>query len=243
MVPHGELHYIPFSALSPGKGYLVDSKSLRVLQTAGVLAFLKPAGKRKERRALIMGNPDLGDPRYDLKYAQDEALAIARMLPDSTVLLRNDATAAFLSRSAGQFNIIHFAAHGVFDAENPLNSALLLARDRGDDGMLRAGDLYGLSLEAELVTLSACETALGKISRGDDVVGFTRGLLYAGAGSIVSTLWKVDDLATRELMVDFYSRLMVSEKAEALRQAQLETKKKYPHPFYWASFQLTGNAK
>lgn len=93
------------------------------------------------------------------------------------------------------------------------------------------------------MTLSACETALGKITKGDDVVGFTRGFLYAGAGSIVSTLWKVDDRATKDLMLAFYSSIGKMDKDEALRQAQLENRKKYPHPFYWASFQLTGRAR
>jgi CHAT domain-containing protein len=99
----------------------------------------------------------------------------------------------------------------------------------------------GLSLDADLVTLSACETALSRISRGDDVVGFTRGLLYAGAGSVLSTLWKVDDAATSRLVQDFYRSLAERPKDGALRQAQLETRKTHPHPFYWAAFVLAGN--
>lgn len=91
--------------------------------------------------------------------------------------------------------------------------------------------------------MSACETAPGKITRGDDVVGFTRGFLYAGTSAIIATLWKVDDRATMDLMVAFYKKLLTAPKDEALQAAQLETKKRYPHPYYWASFQLTGNAK
>jgi CHAT domain-containing protein len=93
------------------------------------------------------------------------------------------------------------------------------------------------------VTLSACETGLGKIANGDDIVGLTRGFLYAGSSSIVASLWKVDDLATADLMTRFYTNMKTLDKREALRQAQLQTKKKYDHPFYWASFQLTGNSK
>lgn len=103
--------------------------------------------------------------------------------------------------------------------------------------------LYSLNLEVDLVTLSACETGLSKIANGDDLVGLTRGFLYAGSSSIVASLWKVDDRATAELMTRFYKELLKNDKVEALREAQLETKKKYPHPYYWASFQLTGNAK
>ncbi|MEK7340788.1 MAG: CHAT domain-containing protein, partial [Candidatus Binatota bacterium] len=104
-------------------------------------------------------------------------------------------------------------------------------------------ELYSLSLDADLVTLSACETGLGKISNGDDVVGLTRGFLYAGSRSIIASLWKVDDLSTSQLMTQFYSTLQQSNKREALRQAQLEIQKTYPHPFFWAAFQLTGNGK
>ena len=100
-----------------------------------------------------------------------------------------------------------------------------------------------MQLDADIVTLSACETGLSKIASGDDLVGLTRGFLYAGSSSIVASLWKVDDRATAELMTRFYKELPGSDKVEALRKAQLETKKNYPHPYYWASFQLTGNAR
>jgi len=106
---------------------------------------------------------------------------------------------------------------------------------------LRAGDLYNLSLSADLVTLSACETALGKVSTGDDVVGFTRGFLYAGTRSLIASWWQVDDEATRDLMVNFYTNLSKMSKDEALRQAQLKVKEQYSHPYYWAAFLLTGS--
>ena len=102
--------------------------------------------------------------------------------------------------------------------------------------------LYSLTLDAALVTLSACETGLSKIANGDDLVGLTRGFLYAGSSSIVASIWKVDDLATAQLMTRFYGELDKTNKREALRTAQMETKQKYPHPYYWASFQLMGSA-
>jgi len=98
-----------------------------------------------------------------------------------------------------------------------------------------------MRLESDLVTLSACETGLGKVASGDDVVGLTRGFLYAGAATIVASLWKVDDRATAELMRRFYDNLGRMDKLEALRQAQLETRKAFPAPFFWAAFQLIGN--
>lgn len=243
IVPHGVLHYLPFGALMGGDGALLERARIRVLQSASVLKFLRAGGGQGPSGALIMGNPNLGDAAYDLTHAQEEALAIARILPAATVRLRDEATATFVRQNAARFGILHFAAHGHFAADQPLASALLLSRDGEGDGRLTAGDLYGLRLQADLVTLSACETGLGRLSQGDDVVGFTRGLLYAGAGSIVTTLWKVDDRATRDLMVAFYTNLRTMEKDEALRRAQLAVKQRYPHPFYWAAFQLTGNAR
>ncbi len=90
------------------------------------------------------------------------------------------------------------------------------------------------------MTLSACETALGDIANGDDVIGLNRGFFYAGARSIVSSLWVVSDASTEKLMKAFYSHLKTSNKAQALRQAQLETAADYNHPFYWSAFQLSG---
>ncbi len=242
IVPHGVLHYLPFAVLSDGKHYLIDRFSIRILPSASVLAFLQSRTIKAKTGILILGNPKLEDPKYDLKFAQDEALAIGRIIPDSKVLLRTDASKTNLQNSGSKYSMIHLAVHGAFNLDKPLNSALLLAADRNNDGLLRASDLYNLSLNADLVTLSACETALGKVATGDDVVGFTRGFLYAGARSLISSLWQVDDQATRDLMVNFYTNLPKMSKDEALRQAQLAVKKQYPHPYYWAAFLLTGSA-
>ena len=130
--------------------------------------------------------------------------------------------------------------HGRFDPDQPLHSGLLLAKDTQNNGFLSLSDLYSLRLHADLVTLSACDTGLGKIRNGDDVVGLTRGFLYAGSNTVVASLWGVDDQATSYLMEQFYADLKTNNKGEALRQAQLATRKKYNHPFYWAAFGLTG---
>jgi CHAT domain-containing protein len=240
IVPHGALHYLPFAALSDGNEYLIDRFSIRMLPSASVLSFLK-VRTTQEDSALIFGNPRLDDPKYDLKFAQDEALAIGRIISKSKVLLRGEASKTNLLNDGGKYSIIHLAVHGVFDLDKPLNSALLLAADINNNGLLRARDLYNLSLRADLVTLSACETALGKVSTGDDVVGFTRGFLYAGARSLISSLWQVDDEATRDLMVNFYTNLSTMSKDAALRQAQIKIKRQYPDPYYWAAFLLTGS--
>jgi len=146
-------------------------------------------------------------------------------------------------RYGGDYYYIHFATHGQFSPDNPLQSALLLSPDARSNGMLTVDKLYSMQLNANLVTLSACETGLSKVANGDELVGLTRGFLYAGASSIVASLWKVDDLATAYLMVRFYRGMQQTDKLDALRKAQLETRKKYPHPYYWSAFQLTGRAK
>lgn len=240
IVGHGALHYLPFTALSDGAGYLVDQYSLRLLPSASVLQFLKGRQAQQGGSLLAFGNPDLGDAQYDLKFAQDEVQAIAKTFPQAKVLVRQEATKGAFKSLGPQFSYLHLATHGKFDPDAPLKSGLLLAKDAQEDGFLSLGDLYSLRLNADLVILSACETGLGKISNGDDVVGLTRGFLYAGSSSIVASLWEVDDRATSLLMTEFYANLKKGDKREALRQAQLTTKKQYPHPFYWAAFQLTG---
>jgi CHAT domain-containing protein len=241
IVPHGALHYLPFNALHDGQDYLIERYSLRMLPSASVIKYLQAKKAPKQADILAFGNPDLGDPRLDLAYAQQEAQAVVRTRPHSMVLLRKQATESAFRKYASGFRYIHFATHGQFDPDAPLNSALLLAGDAGSDGRLTVDKLYSTKLDADLVTLSACETGLSKIANGDDLVGLTRGFLYAGSSSIVASLWKVDDLATSQLMTRFYTEMDKTNKRDALRKAQLETKKEYAHPYYWASFQLTGS--
>jgi CHAT domain-containing protein len=242
IVPHGALHYLPFNALNSGGsgGYLIDRYTVSTLPSASVMSYLKDTQARKTRQALVLGNPALDDPAYNLKYAGEEAVAVAKTFPQSRVLLQKDATKTAFMALSGSYNYIHFATHALYDAARPLNSGLMLAKDGADGGFLSVGELYSLSLDAELVTLSACETGLGRISNGDDVVGLIRGFLYAGSGAIVSSLWKVDDMATSYLMTEFYTGLDKSNRRDALRRAQIAAKKKYEHPFFWAAFQLTG---
>ncbi len=159
------------------------------------------------------------------------------------MLLRKEATEAALRAYGSRYAYIHFATHGLFNPQAPLKSALFLSPDTQSDGMLTVDKLYSLPLNANLITLSACETGLSQIANGDVLVGLARGFLYAGAGAIVSSLWKVDDLSTSYLMTRFYTAMEKTDTGEALRTAQLETRKKYPHPYHWAAFQLTGRAQ
>jgi CHAT domain-containing protein len=243
IVPHGVLHYLPFSALRKADGgLLVEESALRFLPSASVLKFLRPGTGVKPGQLLVLGNPDLGDPRMDLKFAEGEARTVAAINPDSRILLRKEASETNFKKAGMLFSRIHFASHGKFQADDPLRSGLFLAKDNENDGMLTVGELYSMSLDADLVTLSACETGLGKVANGDDVVGLTRGFLYAGSRSIVASLWSVDDKATAELMQTFYRNLGSMPKPEALRLAQIQTRKGFASPFFWAAFQITGRA-
>ena len=240
-VSHGVLHYVPLAALHSGSEYLIDKFAVRLLPSASVMKYLRVGDTQYAGGALTLGNPDLGDPRLDLEFAQQEAVAIAKMVPQSRAFLRKEANETTLRTYGQGFRYLHFATHGEFKADNPLDSALFLAKDAQGDGLLTVGKLYSMRLDTDLVTLSACETGLGKIANGDDVVGLTRGFLYAGAATIVASLWKVDDQATSDLMRAFYTNLGRTGKLDALRQAQLEIKRKYPPPYFWAPFQLLGN--
>jgi len=242
IAPNGALHYLPFVALSDGEHYLLDRFSIRIIPSANALTYLKSDRPAKPGKLLALGNPDLGSARFDLPNAQLEAVNVAAMFPDSRALVRGEASKSAVKELGNGFAILHFATHGKFDADSPLSSGLYLAKGSEPNGVLTVSDLYSLRWDVELVTLSACETGLGKVASGDDVIGLTRGFLYAGARSIVASLWEVDDAATEKLMTSFYRNLEGHDKREALRLAQLETRERYPEPRYWAAFQIMGRA-
>jgi len=241
IVPHGALHYVPFAALYDGERFLIDRFDIRLLPSASVLAYLGKS-TAPDDRLLALANPDLGDPAMDLPGAQEETRVISSSWADSSILLRRNATEANFKKYAPTARFLHLASHGKFDADDPLKSRMLLAPGGGEDGNLTTDELYDLQLNAELVTLSACETAMGDVANGDDVIGLTRGFLYAGADSIVASLWPVSDEATAYLMQRFYGNLKTMDRAKALRSAGVATKAKYPHPYYWSAFQITGSA-
>ncbi|MBK9347102.1 MAG: CHAT domain-containing protein [Burkholderiales bacterium] len=240
IVAHGALHYLPFSSLHDGRGYLAERYTIRMLPSASVLKYIRPPSAQASGKALILGNPDLQDPAMDLPGAQAEAQALGKELASSDVLVRDQATKEAFMQRAPSARFIHLASHGDFDGSNPLSSGLLLAAPAKGQGRLTVSDLYQLSLDAELVTLSACETGLGRIASGDDVVGLTRGFLYAGTSAVLASLWQVDDDSTEFLMLRFYHHLRKNGRGEALRLAQLDTRARFAHPYFWAPFYLTG---
>jgi CHAT domain-containing protein len=148
------------------------------------------------------------------------------------------------------YRVLHVATHGVLDATRPQFSGLVLSlvgNKSDDDGYLRTGEVFNLRLGAPLVMLSACETGLGKVKRGEGVVGLSQAFMYAGATTVGVTLWSVADKPTAELMTDFYQRLLGPNpsSSDAMRAAQLAmiSGKKYSAPYYWAPFVLVGEWK
>jgi CHAT domain-containing protein len=161
--------------------------------------------------------------------------------PKVTVLTRDQALESWLVQHIAQYSIIHIAAHGEFDSINPLFSALKFTRDQQADGNLEVSEIFGLDIQADLVTLSACQTGLGAVGAGDELVGMNRAFIYAGTHAIISSLWRIDDLASAVLMKHFYRFYTQANKAESLRQAQHTVRQQFPHPLYWAGFSLAGD--
>lgn len=189
-----------------------------------------------------------------LAATADEGTMIANLVPDDTRYVATGFNASrdtVLTQNLADYRYIHFATHGLIDSRYPALSALAFSQfdDQGtpQDGFLRLPDIYNLELNADLVVLSACETALGREIRGEGLVGLTQGFLYAGAQSLVVSLWQVPDRGTAELMTRFY-RYMLEEglsPAAALRQAQisLARERRWSDPFFWSAFIVVGGAE
>jgi CHAT domain-containing protein len=240
VVPHDVLHYLPFGALRGKNGrWLVEDYTLSTLPSASVLKFLEAKRTAGSGGVLAIGNPDLG-PALNLRFAEREARVVADHYAGASVLVRGDATEERAKSLVGGARLLHFATHGQLDEIDPLASGLLLAPGGRDDGRLEVREIFGLDLSAQLVVLSACETGLGKLSTGDELIGLQRAFLYAGTPAVVTTLWKVDDRASFVLMREFYDGLARGDSGLALQAAQRAAMKEFPHPFAWAAFGLTG---
>jgi len=223
IVPHDVLHYLPFHALmGPDGRYLIEKYPVYYLSSASLLQFVQEKRKAGGEKVLAFGNPDLGDPEKNLEYAELEAEGVKNVYPDSTVYVKREATEEKSKSLSPNYDVLHFATHAQLNEDDPLSSAVLLAKGGKEDGRLEVREIFGMDLKANLVVLSGCDTALGKLSTGDELIGLTRAFIYAGTPSVVASLWSVDDSSTAQLMASFYRNLKTMSKAEALRQAQLE---------------------
>ena len=187
-----------------------------------------------------------------LPFSAQEAEAIAGLVPDSERYVAVGFEASrrtLLDLPLDDYRLIHFATHGLIDTRYPDLSALALsgfdASGAPTNGLLGLPDIYALDLNADLVVLSACETALGRDIRGEGLLGLTQGFLYSGAKGVVASLWPVADRATAELMQRFYDQMLRGElrPADALRRAQLSiaAEPRWSHPYYWSAFVMLGD--
>jgi CHAT domain-containing protein/tetratricopeptide (TPR) repeat protein len=223
IVPHDVLHYLPFHALVGSDGrYLIEKYPIYYLSSASLLQFVKEKRKAGGEKVLALGNPDLGDSEKNLEYAELEAEEVKNIYPQSTVYVKKEASEEKSKSLSPSYDLLHFATHAQLNEDDPLSSAVLLAKGGKEDGRLEVREIFGMDLKANLVVLSGCDTALGKLSTGDELVGLTRAFIYAGTPSVVASLWSVDDSSTAQLMASFYRNLKTMSKVEALRQAQLE---------------------
>ena len=231
VVPHGSLHYLPFHALHDGERYVIDRFTVSYAPSASVFALCCAREPATGRGSLILGIPDRLTPNIVA-----EVEAVAATLPGSELLLGAAATEERLRALGPDARLVHIATHGFFRQDNPMFSAIQLGGSR-----LTLFDLYQLELGAELVVLSGCGTGLNVVESGDELIGLTRGLLYAGARSAMVTLWDVHDQSTAQFMSIFYRQLAhQGNRARAARLAMLELRETCPHPYYWAPFVLVG---
>jgi CHAT domain-containing protein len=230
IVPHGLLHQLPFHALTRDGTTLLDEFEISFAPSASVLAWLLKKQPVSTSESLVMGVADPLAP-----HIQQEVETVASDLPDATLLLGEAATLESLRSFAPRVRNIHIAAHGYFCQENPMFSSIRLG-----DSALTLIDLYQLTLSADLVALSGCGTGINVVLGGDELRGLVRGLLHAGAHSMMVSLWDVHDESTTEFMTLFYKNLRSMTKSQALRLAALEVRKHRVHPYYWAPFVLVG---
>ncbi|MEP7111987.1 MAG: CHAT domain-containing protein [Ilumatobacteraceae bacterium] len=227
---HGPLQRVPVHAMHDGSRYLVERFTIST--TPSVSDFVTRSALKHEGggRSLVIAASDATTPAME-----GEAHAVAAHLGDVSLHVGDDATSTALMQGAPGAAVLHIACHALFRRDNPMFSSLRLA-----DRSIRANQLLDLDLSSALVTLSSCDSARSHGAHGEELVGFTRSVLGAGARTLVASLWPADDGATRHIMDRFYGELDGTGPAIALRAAQLEQLGRTPHPYFWAPFIVIG---
>jgi CHAT domain-containing protein len=264
IIPDGFLWNLPFQALLAGNNhYLIEDRALYYSPSLSVLHQMikgKIVADKKATSLLAFGNPVIGKDEQrneelcPLPETETEVSSIANCFGPSgnKVLIGREASEKSFKELASSYGTIHLATHGVIDNRQPLYSHLLLTKTEGDtenDGLLEAREIMNMNLHADLAVLSACETANGRISPGEGVIGMSWAFFVAGTRSMLVSQWKVNSASTSQFMVNFYNDLgsnpqrSTSKKSKALRDAALQLMKgsRYRHPFYWAGFVLLGS--
>jgi CHAT domain-containing protein/tetratricopeptide (TPR) repeat protein len=242
VIPHSILHYVPFAALLKKNRPLINDYVIAYLPAAA--ALVQKNGTNPSSSSILAMAP----ASSQLHYTQLESESVSNFFPKQhTLLLGARATESSFKKLAGQFDLIHLATHGYFNKTNPLLSGLTLESDAIDDGRLEVHEIMGLRLNAKLVTLSACDTAVASgyfsdVPPGDDLVGLTRAFLSTGTTSVAASLWAINDRSAVNFMNRFYRQLQQKDKATALADAQRQMilSGRYRHPYYWAAFVMVG---
>jgi CHAT domain-containing protein len=267
IVPDGRLHLLPFDALADATGrYLVSSHTITYAPSATAQYLVNSAPEQHAPRVLlgIGGIPYeqnagltklatmrgyISSPLVNLPASKEEVLAAQAAVHSDgdTVLIGPSATkSAFQHSGLDQYAIIHLAVHGVANEKHPERAALILLSDStmGDDGILEASDIVHLRMNADLVVLSACDTAVGRLQGEEGIANLSLAFQLAGAKTVVSTLWSIDDTTALYLMKRFYAHLAekntVAHALTAAKRDMLKTFGAQAIPYYWASFRLEG---
>ena len=251
VVPAGRISTIPLEALITDSeipnSYLINKYSVAYLYAASLM----PDNSREHRKGAVALFAPVDFSEQGLSYlpaTKQEVEKISQLFESNQTktdlfIGENASKSAVTSEMVAQSKIIHFATHGIVDEVHPERSQICLTTKDGSSGSLYTGDIYNLKFDADLVVLSACETGLGKLSKGEGIIGLTRAIIYSGANNMVVSLWSVADASTSELMIDFYSNLLNGQHyslalANAKRNMILEGT--YAKPYYWAPFVLIG---
>ncbi len=272
IVPDDVLWDLPFQALQPASGhYLIEDCAISYAPSLTVLHAM--IAKRRQTKAsepslLAIGNPSIGKVTIErarnvlseglapLPEAERQVKILGQLYGPSRsrIYIGPDASEDRVKSEAASYRILQLATHGVLNNANPMYSHIVLSQSAGDskeDGLLEAWEIMDLDLKADLVVLSACDTARGRIGAGEGVIGLTWAFFVAGSSTTVVSQWSVESASTTELMLSFHRNLKAPagglpyamSKAEALRKAQLKLlrTKRYQHPFFWAGFVVVGD--
>jgi CHAT domain-containing protein len=206
IIPHHTLHFLPFHALINDKNEFLSEKFyISYAPSASVLSYCKSNSKGSGNKFLGMALGDLSLGGYSgLPGTKHELEQITFLFDKPTTTFKERSTESFIKEQAGDYDILHFATHGILNERMPMYSYLLFSPDDKNDGMLTVDEIFSLNLNSKLVTLSACETGLGKLNRGDELIGLSRAFVYAGSPAVIVSLWPVDDVSTAYIMTKMY---------------------------------------
>lgn len=257
IIPDGLLNYIPFGSLNTQKNgirYVIEDKTIAYANSATLWSQLKE--RKNDNNSVLAFAPSFENNHLNVDIKSAQLLPLPHNKREVEQILTSFEGDLFLGSEASLSNfnaqitahgILHLATHAIFDDTSPEYSYLAFAPHAKEESLLYVRDLYNLSLNAGMVTLSACESAIGELKRGEGFLSLTRGFFYSGAASITSTLWKINDASTTTLMDSFYKNLAQGDKKDlALQKAKksfLEQNEQnaLAHPYYWSGFVVSGN--